>query len=390
MSSRVARCGFVLVLALLFAVASAGCDSSEIDRLESAEGISSDPTVVRIGFAGPLTGRDGARGRSMLRSVELAVREANADARVQEARYEFAVSAQDDQNDLESAYEAVNTLRADETVVAVIGHPDSDATLFAASVYEESRLPLINLSTSPLVTALGFDLINRIMPREDSQGSFAAEIALEELELRSSVVIDDGTSHGTGVADAFIEEFVRGGGSVLAHLHGDPEDLDPDVMAEEVGRFESDFVFWSGGIDEAVRVSKSLHARVPDTPLFAKSGCCTSEYLETVGEAGEGDVAVRLSVPVEQQPRGKDFATYYSNAFGAEALPLDPYAYDAAWVVIRSVLLEGADRESVARAIRTGEFEGVTGPIEFDENGDSLNQSMAAYRVVDGEWVQVR
>jgi ABC-type branched-subunit amino acid transport system substrate-binding protein len=34
-------------------------------------------------------------------------------------------------------------------------------------------------------------------------------------------------------------------------------------------------------------------------------------------------------------------------------------------------------------------YDGVTGTTQFDENGDTLNQAISAYRVTGGSWEQI-
>ena len=385
-----ARATFVLVATMLLAVLAvllSACDAAGGAADPEAGSDDAGPVVVRIGFAGDIGSEAGSDAR-LLRAVELAVKDANNSSEVDEAGYQFAVHAVDDQGDLELGHGAAEELVGDETVIAVIGHQSSDVTLVAASVYAGAGLPLITTATSPLITHRGHDSVNRIVPSEDAQGAFAARLAFQSLELTTAVVVDDASFHGKAAAEAFAAEFVEAGGPVLAHLQVDPVEPDYTEMAESITRFDPSAVFV--GFAAACPESLSLELRslgVTAPAIFL--GTCGQEHAAGARESVEGDISVRVGVPLGESSAGRDFAVYFETTYGEPPGELDAFAYDAAWAIVRSVVAVGAEREDVAQALRRTEFAGVTGATVFDGDGDTTNRAMAAYRVVDGVWERI-
>lgn len=349
-----------------------------------------EPTQVKIGFAAPLTGDNAVFGQGMQRAVELAFKEANASPEVREAGLEFVIRAEDDQGDPKQAVNVANILASDPTVLGVIGHFNSGCSIPAAPIYQQARMAMITVSSNPALTAAGHTVVNRIVAKDDVQGAYAATLVLEELGFDRVVVIDDSTQYGVGLAAEFIRAFEAGGGTVILREQIQPKTMDFSALVTRIRGLSPEAVYYAGAHTEGGLISKQMSEAGITAPLVGGDMIYSAEYIAVAGAANaEGDVATSLGLPLEQQPRGKDFQAAYEAEFGRAPEAFDSYAYDQAWIFVEAVLEAGLDREAIARAIREGSFDGVTGVTEFDENGDTTNQVISAYRVVNGEWQQI-
>lgn len=349
-----------------------------------------EPTQVRIGFAAPLTGDNAVFGQGMQRAVELAFKEANASPEVREAGYEFVLRAEDDQGDPKQAVNVANILASDTSVLGVIGHFNSGCSIPAAPIYQQARMAMITVSSNPALTAAGHTVVNRIVAKDDAQGAYAATLVAEELGLKRVVVLDDSTQYGVGLATEFIRAFEAAGGTVVLREQVQPKTMDFSALVTRIKGLSPEAVYYAGAHTEGGLISKQMSEAGINAPLVGGDMIFSAEYIAVAGPANaEGDVATSLGLPLEQQPRGKDFQAAYEAEFGQAPEAYDSYAYDQAWIFVQAVLEAGLDREAIAEAIRAGSFDGVTGVTEFDENGDTKNQVISAYRVVKGEWQQI-
>ncbi|MFE2481630.1 branched-chain amino acid ABC transporter substrate-binding protein, partial [Streptomyces sp. NPDC059389] len=75
-----------------------------------------------------------------------------------------------------------------------------------------------------------------------------------------------------------------------------------------------------------------------------------------------------------------------------------PYAYDATWALIEAVkavveahggTLPGDARAELPSAVARLGFDGVTGRVGFDGNGDTLTRKLTVYAVRGGSWTAV-
>jgi branched-chain amino acid transport system substrate-binding protein len=244
------------------------------------------------------------------------------------------------------------------------------------------------LATSRLLTDQSFDYVNRIVPREDVYGAYAAEYARESMDMTSAVVVEDDTPKAAVAVRSFLEELIAGGGQQLEGVRLSPS-VDVTGVVELIGRVAPSVVFVSARVDTAGSLARSLGEHEIDVPVIVRGSACSRSYVDIAGDAAEGDVGVRNTDDVAGTARGRDFIAYFETTHGEPPRPCAAYAYDGVWVFVRTVLDVGADRTDVGQALREKEYSGVTGDLGFDENGDTTNQEVGVFEVVDGEWQAV-
>ncbi len=383
------RAGAVALATLLLAsTALVGCGTTDSDE---PTGESPAETVeVKIGFAAPLTGDNAVYGQGMRRAAELAFKEANNSEEVLAAGYQFVLRAEDDQADPKQAVNVANLLAGDSEILGVIGHFNSGCSIPASPVYEEADMAMITVSTNPQLTMQGFDVVNRIVARDDAQGDYAANLVYGDFGFARVIVVDDSTQYGQGLADEFQATFVDLGGEVLAREAIQTREVDFQALVTKMGGMEPDAVYYAGAHTEGGLISKQMTESGLDVPLIGGDIIFSDEYIQIAGENNaENDVATMLGLPLDQQARGQDFRASYEAEYGVTPEAYDSYAYDAAAIFVQAVLQAGPDRAGVANAVRSIQFDGVTGVTQFDGNGDTLNQVISAYRVVSGAWEQI-
>lgn len=377
----------VVLTALMLAAALAGCAGGGDDTANEPE--ATERTEVKIGFAAPLTGDNAVYGLGMQRAVELAFKEANASAEVADAGYEFVVRAEDDQGDPKQAVNVANVLAGDVDVLGVIGHFNSGCSIPASPVYDKAGLAMISVSSNPELTAKGLGVVNRIVPKDDAQGAFAATLLSETLGYKKVVVIDDSTQYGQGLAEEFVKVFGEKGGTLLSQEKIQPKEVDFSALVTKMKTMAPEAVYYAGAHTEGALISKQMKEGGLAVPLVGGDMINSQSYIDVAGAANaEGDIATMLGLPMDQQPRGADFIAAYKAEYDADPEAYDSYAYDQAWIFVKAVLEAGTDRAAIAEAVRGGSFDGVTGVTEFDENGDTTNQAISWYKVTGGSWVQ--
>lgn len=369
--------------AALAALLAAGCSGPRQPRDSSSAG----PRKVTIGFAAPLTGENAVYGTSMRKAAQLAIDEANASAEVKRAGYRFVLRPADDRGDAKQAVNVANSL-VSAGVAGVVGHFNSGCSIPASKVYHRAGIPMVSVSSNPQLTAEGFVEVNRMVAKDTEQGAAAAKLVLERLGLTRVAVVDDSTAYGAGLADEFTREFRAGGGRVVRRERVRPGRRG---FAEVVGRLkagELQAIYYGGSQAEGALIARRAEADGLDVPLVGGDMLQSDEYVKIAGaSAAEGDLCTALGLPLERQPGGARFEKAFATAYaGQEPGPYDSYAYDSARVLVKAVLKAGPDREKVARAIRSTEFDGVTGRMTFDANGDTSNKAISAYKVVGGKW----
>src|ERR1700744_2090595 len=170
-----------------------------------------EPEIVKIGFAGPLTGPVARVGKDLQYGAQLALDEENArHPTVPGKPVKFVLDVQDDQADPRVAIQVAQRL-VDDGVVGVIGHYNSGCSIPASAVYHQANVAMIKPgSTTPQLTMQGFTNVFRTMGHDGVGGVVAGHFVVEQMKAKRIGIIDDRTAFGGGLANAF-EKSVKEG-----------------------------------------------------------------------------------------------------------------------------------------------------------------------------------
>ncbi|MCG8531919.1 MAG: branched-chain amino acid ABC transporter substrate-binding protein, partial [Desulfovibrionales bacterium] len=130
--------------------------------------------TIKIGLQAPLTGKYASEGLDMKNLVEILAAKVNADGGVNGKQVE--IIAEDDAFDPKTAALAAQRLTTSD-VVAVIGTYGSAITEAAQDIYdEEDVIQIATGSTMVRLTEKGLANFFRTCPRDDPQGTAAADV----------------------------------------------------------------------------------------------------------------------------------------------------------------------------------------------------------------------
>jgi len=92
-------------------------------------------------------------------------------------------------------------------------------------------------------------------------------------------------------------------------------------------------------------------------------------------------------LPKEKMPGGADFQQKYKAKFNQDVELFSPMAYDAVMVFI-DAMKRASSTDPVKFLTELGKtnYQGVIGPIAFDEKGDLRNGSITIYVVRGAKW----
>ncbi|HYB70353.1 MAG TPA: ABC transporter substrate-binding protein, partial [Candidatus Bathyarchaeia archaeon] len=125
--------------------------------------------VIRIGIGAPLTGGAASFGVEMKNAVEMAIDEQNAAGGLLGARVEGR--AFDDEASDATGQKGAETLCQDASVLAVVGHVNSNVSIAASNVYAGCGLAMLTpMSSNPGVTDRGLANVFRLTNRDDHKG----------------------------------------------------------------------------------------------------------------------------------------------------------------------------------------------------------------------------
>jgi len=347
-----------------------------------------DDSAVKIGSASPLTGSQAHIGIDIRNGVQLAIEDLNAvGTEIGGRKVTFRLIAEDDEANPTKATTVAQKL-ADAKVVAVVGHFNSGASIPASRIYSDAGIPQISpSSTNPKYTQQGFKTTFRVVAHDDQQGPTLGRFAIEKLKAKSIAVVDDSTAYGQGLADAFSATVKARGARIVAREHTTDKDTDFMAILTKIKGRRPDLVMF-GGIDpQAGPMVKQLAELGILARFIGGDGMQTPNFIKLAGAAAEGVMASIPGLPKEQMPGGNAFMAKYRAKFKAEVELFAPMGYDAVMVFVDAMKRAGSTEPAkFLPEIGKTRYQGVIGPIAFDEKGDLKDGPITIYVVKGGKW----
>ena len=143
---------------------------------------------IKVGEFAALTGGSASFGQSSHKGTQLGIDEVNATGGVLGKKLKLIT--EDDQSAAGQPATIVRKLISQDKVVAVLGEVRSSATIEAAPICQQNKIPLISpAATNPKVTEVG-DYISRICFIDPFQGTVMAKFALAKGWKKIAVLTD--------------------------------------------------------------------------------------------------------------------------------------------------------------------------------------------------------
>jgi branched-chain amino acid transport system substrate-binding protein len=347
---------------------------------------------VTIGFAAPLTGASANYGKDLEMGVRLAIDEVNAEhIQIGGKPLVLALNSQDDGGDPKTAVQVAQRL-VDSNVVAVIGHFNSGNTLVASPVYNQGGIPqIVPASSSPAITHQGFKLLYRPYGTDNTVASAAAQYALQTLHAKNIAIIDDRTAYGEGLADEFAAAVKAQGGQVIDREYTNDQATDFKAILTHIAGAHADLVFLACLGGEGALIVKQARELDYHGAMMAGATFANKNFIARAGAAAEGMYAFEQGVTLAQYPQGKAFLDRFHAKYGTDPIGYAPFAYNDVWVIVNGMkAANSTDPKVFGPAIAKLSFEGVLGPIAFNQFGDLKSPKTTLFKVESGAWTPVK
>jgi len=281
----------------------------------------------------------------------------------------------------DSPVKIASAFRDDPSIVAVIGHTESDATIAAAPVYadraHEGKDPV------PVVTSAGAVAVTRV-----SKGIFRTNVTIAEqgrvlaryasgLGLKRAGILYRNEPSGKDFVRSFTDEYTKYGGTVIEN---DPftEDIwDYDAYAKRLVRNGVQVVTVVGNSPQSRATIHALHAAGGSPMVLSTNGPSPTDTGDFKGLRH----IVIFSPDQPVVPEGAVFTTAFKARYSIAPDHWAALGFDAAMMLGRAAQESGATRPAIAAWLATigttrKAHPGATGSIAFDEHHDPVNKQV--------------
>ena len=387
--------------------------------LLAAGGATALAADVKVGSAAGITGPIEGLVPPILAGRDLAAAHVNEQGGILGGG-NYVLVPGDSQCNPKAAVDAGAKLVNVEQVVAVIGPSCSGAT---NGMVQSVNIPagvvtLSDTATAPSISELDDnDLMFRVAPSDAYQGAALAQHVWDK-GLRKIAVTFANDDYNAGLGETFAAAFEQVGGTITGKQAHEPDrqSYRSELSTLAGGGAEALAVFAYYGSSGITILRNSLENALFDQFLGA-DGMMDNSVIEQLGaDALRGKVTLSQPAPAEGESNTA-FAEAFKAAGNDPAAPFVAHGYDVAFLMALAIEKAGAaDRGMISAAlrevanapgmvIRPGEwakareaiaagedinYEGASGAIEFDENGDVAGAYTFNGVGDDGTWTPMQ
>ncbi|MES2257929.1 MAG: branched-chain amino acid ABC transporter substrate-binding protein [Pseudomonadota bacterium] len=356
--------------------------------LALAFGAAQAQEVVKIGHVAATSGPSAHLGKDDENGARMAIEDLNAQGfKINGKIVKFVLLPEDDAADPKQGTAAAQKL-VDAKINGVIGHQSSGTSIPASKIYFDAGIPQISASaTSPLYTHQNYNTTFRVVANDNKLGGTLGQYAVRKLGAKRIAVIDDRTAYGQGVASEFVKAIKAPGVELVDKQFTTDKATDFNAILTSIKSKNPDLVFF-GGMDSVggplLRQMKALGIKAR---YMGGDGICTEALSKLAGGADDSITCAEAGgVPASQKKHLEAFAARYRQKYQQDVQIYAPYVYDAVMTMATAMAnAKSADPAKYLPYLHQVRYQGLTGPISFDQYGDIKDGALTLYTYKDGK-----
>ncbi len=327
----------------------------------------SNPSLLKIAVSVPI-GSNPNVAQEILRGVAQAQSEVNKSGGINGAKLQVEII--NDENNPAIVKEVANTLTKDASILAVIGHNASNASLEAAPIYQQEKLVMVT-PTSFANNLSGFgSYIFRTVPNISIMAAPLAEYAVKTGKTNIAICYDSQAPDNISFKDEFVAALTAAGGKLVPTVcdFSLPSFNPESAIADAVSKGAQGLMLAPhiDRIDRAIFLARTNQGKLP---LYGSTTMYTFQTLKDGQKSVDG-----LVLPVPWHPETNPGNTFPKNAtklWGGVVNWRTATSFDATQAVIAG-LKQNNTREGLQQALKSTSFStpGASEDVKFLPTGD--------------------
>jgi branched-chain amino acid transport system substrate-binding protein len=360
-------------------------------------------STIKIGLNIPLTGDSPKVGEGAKYAADLVLKDVNAagglDVKGKKYKVEFIYV--DNELKPESAVQAALRLIEQEQVLAVMGPCGSGRAIPAGQVNNENRTPMVSpWATNPAVT-LNRPYVFRACILDPVQAPAAVNFAKSQFAgvTKTAILYNIEDDYSKTLAELFRDSWtsVNGAGSVTAFESFGQKDQDFSVQLTRIINSGAQMLYLPDYYNHvALIIPQAKDLGWGNKPILGSDSWGSADLVSLSQGAVKGYYFTTHYAAAGAVGKTKDFIDQYKAAYGYVPDDVAALSYDSIRIILQAIQTAGLtgnlakDREAIKDAIANmKDFDGITGKMTFDANGDPAKPAVVV-RVNDaGEFEYV-
>lgn len=347
---------------------------------------SSSSEAVKVGLITPMTGNFSYYGEYVPRGMELAVEEINANGGINGRP--ISVVIEDSMADPKQGLSAFNKLSSIDGIKLILVN-NSDVMMAIAPEAEKSKTVLFGMGGASTNISSAGDYIFRhnILPQDDAK--VIAYLMYNKLGCKDIALFIVNAEAGISYSQFFEQEFKRLGGRIVLKELYEKGATDFRTPLTKLSGVNVKCGFAASHVKEVAGILSQTKQLGLDFQWVGMYASETQDLLKIAGDSANGYIFTTFFDIDSNGPRVVGFREKFISQYGKKPEMYSALAYDSL-KVLAEAMKRCPDPEDAAciknKLYKIQDFQGVTGTIAFDANGDT-RKSVIVKTVKDGKFV---
>ena len=336
-----------------------------ISKAQTVQNPSGSEKTVKIGMLIPDKNSIAAK-----HGAEMAIRKANENGGFNGRHFELVVRSMEGPWGTGSK-EAVNLIFSDN-VCAIIGSPDGRNGHLVEQVTTKARIVFLSTWASDPTLAQAFvPWYFSCVPTDLQQADAFIEEIYNKRKLTKIAAISDNDYDSKLALESFVKKTKQAGKADPLLLFYENSNQDFNVLIDKIRKADIGAIILFGKPSASLRLIQQLKQNKINKTLFGALSLLNEDELADQDLKYYDNVVMVASGNLSGS-KALTFREEFRKAYGKQPGAVAAYSFDGMSLLLEAIRKAGTDRIEIQKILTKIHFEGVTGPIRFDDKGKRM------------------
>lgn len=257
----------------------------------------------------------------------------------------------------------------EENVCAIMGSPDGRNGHLVEQVTTKARIVFLSTwSSDPTLAQAFVPWYFTCVPNDLQQAdAFIEEIYVKKRITRVATVSDKGYDSKLAV-ESLLKKTKLAGKADPLQLFYDSLGQDFIDLPDKIKKAEINAIVLFGNPSSSLRLIRQLRQKKMNQSVFGALSILDEDELSGQ-DMKDYENVVLVSSGNWSGSKGITFREDFKKKYGKIPGAVAAYSFDGMSLLLEAIRIGGPDRDEIQKSLKKIHFEGVTGPIQFDEKG---------------------
>jgi branched-chain amino acid transport system substrate-binding protein len=333
-----------------------------IARAEGRQKMNRSDKTIKIGLLIPFENSMAAR-----QGAELAILKANENGGLNGNQFQLVLRSMEGSWGTGSK-QAVDLIFK-EKVCAIMGSPDGrNGHLIEQASVKTKIVFLSTWASDPTLAQAFVPWYFTCVPNDIQQADALIEVIYNQNHYSKIAAVSDNSYDSKLAINNFSKRTKASGKKDPVQIYYDNGNHDFQALIDQIISADVSCVILFGNPSASVKINQLLSEKAKNIPVFGTLSLLNEDELKNENIKTFENVLFTASGNWSEQ-KGLVFRDNYRKTYGKLPGAVAAYSYDGMGLLIEAIRIAGSDREEIQKTLAKIHYDGVTGPIRFDDKG---------------------